>query len=327
MTISSISGVTKNKKVKNKEVKNVHHYDDTYDDRYGNINSDNKYEWTLKQYQVNNDTETLLSQRKEYDPVDSFPASAFVNTVKLEWILKKYCVDNVNYNRYKHNGCQVLLSRSKHQMVQSNDIHFDYVSIFEVPFRLVYQLVKNIVYRMTPIDDNKGLNNNTCYGFYLYGNCPDNIDTRWYYFVNSNNYEIPEDELNYQTSKVDSKDMVSTLAWKVQARILSRDGLNYRRSKIDSDKNTSTMKWKILVRRLGSDMNDEYHKETINIWKTEVVVQVVMHNDHSKQDQHNQKKELKQCDHTDTNKEDQVYYDSNNDDNTFHDANQVEDVF
>ena len=84
------------------------------------------------------------------------------------------------------------------------------------------------------------------------------------------------------------------------------------------------MKWKILVRQLGSDMNDEYHKETIDVWKTEVVVQVVMHNDHSKQDQTNQKKELKCWDHTGTNKEDQVYYDSqydnNSDDDTFHDA-------
>ena len=55
------------------------------------------------------------------------------------------------------------------------------------------------------------------------------------------------------------------------------------------------MKWKILVRRLRSDMNDEYEyrKETIDVWKTKVVVQVVMPNDHSKQDQTNQKKELK----------------------------------
>ena len=108
-------------------------------------------------------------------------------------------------------------------------------------------------------DDNKKLNNNTCYVFYLYGNCPDNVDARRYYFVNSNNGEIPEDELNYQTSNM------------------------------DSIKTTSTMNWKILVRRLESDMNDEYHKENI------VVVQVVMHNDHSKQDQHNHEKELKRC--------------------------------
>ena len=80
------------------------------------------------------------------------------------------------------------------------------------------------------------------------------------------------------------------------------------------------MKWKILVRRLGSDMNDEYHKETIDVWKTEVVVQVVMPNDHSKKDQHDQKKELKRCDYTGTNKEDQVYYDSNSKDDTFHKA-------
>ena len=50
-----------------------------------------------------------------------------------------------------------------------------------------------------------------------------------------------------------------------------------------------------------------------------------MPNDHSKQDQHDQKKELKYCDHTGTNEEDQVYYDSISDDDTFHDASQVED--
>ena len=53
------------------------------------------------------------------------------------------------------------------------------------------------------------------------------------------------------------------------------------------------MKWKILVRRLRSDINDEYHKEIIDVWKTKVAVQVVMSNDHSKQDHHDQKKELK----------------------------------
>ena len=53
---------------------------------------------------------------------------------------------------------------------------------------------------------------------------------------------------------------------------------------------------------------------------------MVMPNDHSKQDQHNHKKELKQCDRTNKNKEDQVYYDSNSNDDTFHNATQVEDV-
>ena len=73
---------------------------------------------------------------------------------------------------------------------------------------------------MIPINDNKGsniydnkdLNKNTC---------SDNAVTRWYCFLNSNNGEIHEDELNYQTSKVDSKDMASTLARKIQARISS----------------------------------------------------------------------------------------------------------
>ena len=156
--------------------------------------------------------------------------------------------------------------------------------------------VRNDACQMETNDDNKEWNNDTCYDFYLYGNCPDNVDTWWYYFVNSNNGEIPENELNYQTSK------------------------------ISSTKTTSTMMWKILVRQLGLDMNDEYHKETINVWKAKAIVQVVMPNDHSKQDHHNQKKELKRCDHTDTNKEDQVYYDSNSNNDTFHDATQIEDV-
>ena len=47
-------------------------------------------------------------------------------------------------------------------------------------------------------------------------------------------------------------------------------------------------------------MNDEYHEET------KVVVQVIMPNDHSKQNQHNQRKQLKRYDHTDTNKEDHI---------------------
>jgi len=115
----------------------------------------------------------------------------------------------------------------------------------------------------------------------------------WYYFSISNNGEIPEDELNYQTSN------------------------------INSIETTSTMKMKILTRRLRSDMNDEYHKETIDIWTTKVVVQVVMPNDYSKQDQHDQKKGLEQCNQIDANKEDQVYYDSNSDDDT---VTQVEGV-
>ena len=66
---------------------------------------------------------------------------------------------------------------------------------------------------------------------------------------------------------------------------MPEDELNYQTSKIDSNETTSTMKWKIQTRR--SDMNDEYHKETINVWRTKVVVQVVIPNDHSKEDQHN----------------------------------------
>ena len=101
---------------------------------------------------------------------------------------------------------------------------------------------------MTPIIKIKDQNNNTCYNSYLYGNCPDNVDICWYYFDISNNDDIPEDKLNYQTSN------------------------------INNIETTSTMKWKILVIRLKSDMNDKHHKENI------VVVQVVIPNDHSKQD-------------------------------------------
>ena len=50
-------------------------------------------------------------------------------------------------------------------------------------------------------NDNKESNDDTCHGFYQYGNCPDHVDACWYYFVNSNNGENPDDELNYQTSK------------------------------------------------------------------------------------------------------------------------------
>ena len=49
-----------------------------------------------------------------------------------------------------------------------------------------------------------------------------------------------------------------------------------------------------------------------------------MPKDHLRQDQHNQKKELKQCNYTDVIKEDQAYYDSNSNNDTFHDAIQAE---
>ena len=44
---------------------------------------------------------------------------------------------------------------------------------------------------MESLNDSIELNNNTRYDFYLYGNCPNNVDTCRYYFVNSNNGEIP----------------------------------------------------------------------------------------------------------------------------------------
>ena len=55
--------------------------------------------------------------------------------------------------------------------------------------------------QMKTNDDNKELNNNTCHNFYLYDNCPDNVDTYWYYVDILNNGETPEDKLIYQTSK------------------------------------------------------------------------------------------------------------------------------
>ena len=83
-------------------------------------------------------------------------------------------------------------------------------------------------------DDNKDLNNYICYCFYLYGNWPDNVDTCWYHFVNSNNGKIPEDELNYQKSKVHSNKKTSTMMKKKQARTSSHG--------------ESTMPWTIQAR-------------------------------------------------------------------------------
>ena len=44
--------------------------------------------------------ETPFSQRDENDPVDSFPTSAFVNTIKLEGILNQYKVDHYGEAAY-----------------------------------------------------------------------------------------------------------------------------------------------------------------------------------------------------------------------------------
>ena len=141
------------------------------------------FEWLMKQYTVDNDDEIEYSD------------------CKLKWILKKYR-DNVNYNRYNHIGCQVLLSRSTHQMVQSNDIHFDYVSIFEIHFRSVYRLLKKYrVDNITKLDwilkwyqvDNDNIDNTELDGKKtVFRSVSDNVDTYRYYFVNSNNGEIPK---------------------------------------------------------------------------------------------------------------------------------------
>ena len=53
----------------------------------------------------------------------------------------------------------------------------------------------------------------------------------------------------------------------------------------DGIETTSIMKRKILVRQLGSDMNDEYHQETIDP-QDELNYQT-SNIDHPKQDQHN----------------------------------------
>jgi len=81
--------------------------------------------------------ETLFSQRDENDPVDSFPTSAFVNTIKLEGILNQYRVDHYDETAYdelilcKHNDCQVLLFGSTHRMMRSNDIQFSHGSTYD----------------------------------------------------------------------------------------------------------------------------------------------------------------------------------------------------
>ena len=185
--------------------------------------------------------------------------------IKLEWILKWCRVDNDNVDDTESDE-NVTVFRLVIQAVSvMYQLLFRYVVIivfFESAYQIRTQIhtscnglynweqrllsiniqARNDVCQMKIHDDNKDYLSNR------------DVNTWLHYFVNSNNGEIPEDELNYQTSK------------------------------INSTETTSTMKWKILVRQLGSDMNDEYHEQTI-VWKTKVVVQVIMPNDHSKQDQ------------------------------------------
>ena len=61
--------------------------------------------------------------------------------------------------------------------------------------------MRNIACQIETNNENKEFNNDTCYGYYLYSIYPENVDICWYYFDISNNEEIPEDKLNYQTIK------------------------------------------------------------------------------------------------------------------------------
>ena len=125
--------------------------------KYRVENDTKKMDWILKWYRVDNVykssycnnvwsaffpvllslLETPFSQRDENDPVDSFPTSAFVDTIKLKGILNQYRVNNYGETAYdesilcKHNGCQVLLFRSTHRMMRSNDIHFSHGSTYD----------------------------------------------------------------------------------------------------------------------------------------------------------------------------------------------------
>ena len=70
------------------------------------------------------------------------------------------------------------------------------------------------------VDDQYDNNNNSNNGSLI---CPANVDTCWYYFVNSNNGEIPEGELNNQTFKIESSKTTSTMTWRIQARKIVTD--------------------------------------------------------------------------------------------------------
>ena len=96
--------------------------------------------------------------------------------------------------------------------------------------------MQNDLRQMTPIYNNKDSSNDTCYNFYLCGNLPDNVDTYWYYFDISNNGKIPNNELNYQTSNINSINATSTMEWKIMVRQLGSDtkGDNARSASTDN---------------------------------------------------------------------------------------------
>ena len=104
LLLSLVSRVVKNSdKEKNDEVKNVHQYDNSYDDEYVDTTSATELEcleWILKKYRVDNDN----VDDTELETVDikfEWYTANNNNTVdtKLEWILKRYRVDNDNiYN-------------------------------------------------------------------------------------------------------------------------------------------------------------------------------------------------------------------------------------
>ena len=74
-------------------------------------------------YRVDYDGETA------YD--ESIGESDGIQREYLEWLEKQYTVDNVNYSKCKHNGYQILLFWSIHQMVRNDDIHVSHGSTYD----------------------------------------------------------------------------------------------------------------------------------------------------------------------------------------------------
>ena len=79
------------------------------------------------------------------------------------------------------------------------------------------------------------------------------VGAQWYYFVNSNNGEIPEDELNYQTNNINSIEAISTIKWKILVRRLRLGN--------DSD---YTLGFTIVNYDINSGNNNEYNRDTIH---------------------------------------------------------------
>ena len=117
-------------------------------------NDINDLEWMLKKYWVNNNTSIHYKQdgcriilfqlvyhdRKFYR--NNISDTQNDGSYQIQ-SARQVVVNDTNYCNiivhHKQNECQVLLLRSTHQMVKSNDIYLDYGSNFGVLFRLVYQ--------------------------------------------------------------------------------------------------------------------------------------------------------------------------------------------